>query len=400
MNKRAELPYPAVRLKAGREHSVRRGHPWIFSGAVASVEPAGREDGAPVTILSASGVILGTGHHFNNSIQVKVVSRQSEILDAGFWKNRFIQTAKLRAAFGLGLDTQTTDCYRLINGEGDYCPGLIADRYKDAVVLQLQTAGTIKAEKQIAEGLTAAGAALGFSPEIVVRKKGANSEDGDEAGAEEAASKIVEIRENGISYEADLIAGQKTGFFLDQRENRLLLRRCSSAKKVLNLFCYSGAFSASAICGGAEAVVSVDTSKSAIALCQRNIELNNFSSKHTAVCQDCFNYLENEQSQYDVVICDPPAFVKHKNALKRGLAGYEAINALSLRAVAPSGLLFTFSCSQLVSRDDFYTAVAKAAAKARRDVQITAQLHAAPCHPIALGHPEGEYLKGLILRVI
>jgi 23S rRNA (cytosine1962-C5)-methyltransferase len=399
MAKRPALPYPVVRLKQGRDSSVLRGHPWIFSGAVGSVEAAGRGDGVPVSILSSSGEPLGTGHHFNNSIEVKVVSRENETLDAKFWQKRIEQAARLRAAFGLGLDAARTDCYRLVNGEGDFCPGLIIDRYCSSAVVQLQTQGTIRAEAEITAGLSAAADVLGFVPEIVVRKKGVSQEEAEDCAESEPQSKLVTIRENGIAYQADLISGQKTGFFLDQRENRFKVREVSRGKKVLNLFCYSGAFSASAFAGGASSVVSVDSSKSAIALCEQNIELNGYTKQHTAISEDCFTYLEQEKEIYDIVICDPPAFVKHQKALKRGLTGYEAINALSLRAVRSGGLLFTYSCSQLVLRDDFMICVSKAASKVGRQIQIVGQLHAAPCHPFAIGHPEGEYLKGLVLRV-
>lgn len=378
-------------LKPGRDLSVRRFHPWIFSGAIAESEP-GLEEGAVVDVFSARGGYLATGHFGEGSLAVKIFSFSRTALDLEFWISRLTSARALRAALGLFGSARTT-AFRLVNGEGDNLPGLIIDLYNRSAVVQFHSLGMYRERTRIAEALQAL---FGRELESVYAQP---LFQGERAGGEhllgDAAGAI--IFENDLQFHVDWQHGQKTGFFIDQRDNRELLSAFCRGKRVLNAFCYTGAFTAYALRGGALHVDSVDASESALKLTQQNVELNFPRASHATVLGDVFSFLEQTDRSYEVIVLDPPAFAKHQNALRSAIKGYRGLNQLALRRLTEGGVLFTFSCSQLVRRDQFRLAVMGAAQEVGRRVQVLHELHQAPCHPVSIYHPEGEYLKGLVL---
>ena len=384
---------PQILLKTGRDYSLRRRHPWVFSGAIAGKrgEP---QDGAVVEVLSAEGEYLATGHYHEESIAVRAFSFKRGPIDQDFWNRQIAEAISLRRDLGL-LTTEETNSFRLINGEGDSMPGLIVDLYHQTAVLQFHSRGMAALKNELA---TALKQALGERLLAVYEKP---LEDRNAAGSYllgERSSNL--IHENGLKFEVDWERGQKTGFFLDQRENRQFLRDVSKDKSVLNCFSYTGGFSVYALAGGAKKVTSVDSSASAGELLARNIELNGFRDREQSfINADCLQYLHQPLPGYDIIILDPPAFVKHKAALNGGLKGYETINHLAMSQIEPGGLLFTFSCSQLVSSEMFSEIIANAATRAGRKARLIRHLHQGPCHPTSPQHPEGGYLKGLVLRI-
>lgn len=393
------MNYCKVFLKPKKEESLLRFHPWVFSGAIQSIEGK-PEEGDLVEIYGTNQRFLGIGHYQIGSIAVRILSFQQIVIDALFWTERIQAAYRLRQALGLaGVDNNNT--FRLIHGEGDNLPGLIVDMYAHTAVIQAHSVGMHYARQQVAEALKAV---LGDSLQNIYYKSEATlpfkanlgSEDGYLLGGE-----VEDIAlENGLKFFVDWQKGQKTGFFVDQRENRSLLEHYAKGRSVLNMFCYTGGFSFYAMRGKAQVVHSVDSSAKAISLTNKNIELNYPGDpRHEAFAEDAFKYLEKMGSNYDLIILDPPAFAKHKNVLRNALQGYRKLNAIAFEKIKPGGILFTFSCSQVVSKENFRLAVFSAAAQSGRNVRILHQLTQPADHPVNIYHPEGEYLKGLVLYV-
>lgn len=387
-----------VTLKAKKEESLLRFHPWVFSGAIQSIE-GNPDEGDLVEVYGANRQFLAIGHYQIGSIAVRILSFKQTEINASFWQERILSAYKLRVA--LGLITETNNTYRLIHGEGDNLPGLIIDIYAHTAVMQAHSVGMHYARNEIVEALKSV---LGDSLRNIYYKSettlpykaNLENEDGYLYGNE-----VEDIAtENGLKYYVDWQKGQKTGFFVDQRENRSLLEYYAKGRSVLNMFCYTGGFSFYAMRGGAELVHSVDSSSKAIYMTKRNVELNfPEDSRHEAFAEDAFKYLERMGSNYDLIILDPPAFAKHKNVLRNALQGYRKLNAIAFNKIKPGGILFTFSCSQVVSKENFRLAVFSAAAQSGRSVRILHQLTQPADHPVNIYHPEGEYLKGLVLYV-
>ena len=399
-------------LKPHKEESLKRFHPWVFSGAIARIvldaehKTSEPEEGELVCVKSAANEVLGIGHWQIGSIAVRILAFGIAELPADFWNERIKAAYKVREA--IGLITPDNNTFRLIHGEGDFLPGLIVDVYADTAVVQAHSIGMHLARKIIAQAL------IDEIPQIqnVYYKSDdtlpfkANVE-GEKIGylIQKEGEKTDEFwsLENGLQFRIDWLRGQKTGFFIDQRENRALVERYAANKDVLNMFCYTGGFSLYALRGGAKSVDSVDVSQKAIDLVNINVARNFPKAKnHTAVVADAFEYLTAQKAQnrtYDLIILDPPAFAKHRDAIKNALRGYQRINAKAIEMIRPGGILFTFSCSQAVDKEAFRLAVFSAAAQVGRKVRILHQLHQPQDHPINIYHPEGEYLKGLVLYV-
>ena len=404
-----------IYLKPHKEESLLRRHPWVFSGAIARVtldrddphsEP---QEGDLVQVRSAADQLLGIGHWQIGSIAVRILAFGIDSLPADFWHQRICAAYAVRQS--LGLIRSDNDTYRLIHGEGDFLPGLIVDIYADTAVLQAHSVGMHRCRQAVAEAIVAG------IPEV--KNVYYKSDDtlpfkapvqGDKVGylisdAQSPVSHAEEFwsMENGLLFRIDWLRGQKTGFFIDQRENRALVERYAKGKEVLNMFCYTGGFSLYALRGGAKSVDSVDVSQKAIDLVNANVA-HNFpkANNHTAVTADAFEYLTAQKTAnrtFDLIILDPPAFAKHRDAVRNALRGYQRINAKAIEMIRPGGILFTFSCSQAVDKEAFRLAVFSAAAQVGRNVRILHQLHQPQDHPINIYHPEGEYLKGLVLYV-
>ena len=420
-----------VYLKPHKEESLKRFHPWVFSGAIARVvldashRSSAPDEGELVCVRSASDEVLGVGHWQVGSIAVRILAFGVEELPADFWRERIRAAYRMRESIGLirgerrearGERDEANDTFRLVHGEGDFLPGLVVDVYADTAVVQAHSVGMHVCRMDIAEAVL----------EVVPQVKNVyyKSEDTLPFKADISGSKVGYIiqrfkdskiqnseefwsTENGLKFRIDWLKGQKTGFFIDQRENRALVERYAKGKDVLNMFCYTGGFSLYALRGGAKTVDSVDVSQKAIDLVEVNVA-RNFpnATNHHAYAADAFDFLSekitNHKSQitnYDLIILDPPAFAKHRDAVKNALRGYQRINAKAIEMIRPGGILFTFSCSQAVDKEAFRLAVFSAAAQVGRKVRILHQLHQPQDHPINIYHPEGEYLKGLILFV-
>ena len=401
-----------VILKPHKEESLLRFHPWVFSGAIARVVLDAKhkgdapEEGELVSVFSSANTPLGVGHWQVGSIAVRILAFGVESLPADFWHSRIRAAYKVRES--LGLVRKDNNTFRLVHGEGDNLPGLIVDIYADTAVVQAHSVGMHVCRKEIADAILAevplvqniyykSDDTLPFKAPI----------EGDRLGWLIHDQMVNDSEfwsiENGLSFRIDWLRGQKTGFFIDQRENRALVERYAKDKDVLNMFCYTGGFSLYALRGGAKTVDSVDVSQKAIDLVNINVEKNFPKAKnHTAVAADAFEYLSAQKSAgktYDLIILDPPAFAKHRDAVKNALRGYQRINAKAIEMIRPGGILFTFSCSQAVDKEAFRLAVFSAAAQVGRSVRILHQLHQPQDHPINIYHPEGEYLKGLVLYV-
>ena len=389
----------SVILKRGKEESLLRFHPWVFSGAIADIkgEP---DEGDIVDVYTHDGKWIAVGHIQVGSIAVRVLSFSKEKIDADFWFRRLGVAFEMRRALGL-TDRPDHNIYRLVHGEGDNLPGLVIDIYGHTAVLQAHSVGMHCNRMDIAEGLTRVMGdrlkGIYYKSETTLPFK-ADIDRGN--GYIWGGPTDDNPLEYGMKMPVDWISGQKTGLFIDQRENRALLERYSKGRSVLNMFCYTGGFSLAALRGGAKLVHSVDSSARAIELTAGGVE-DNFpgDTRHAAFAEDAFKFLERMDSIYDLIILDPPAFAKHKDALKHALIGYRRLNQKAMEKIKPGGILFTFSCSQVVSKDQFRTAVFTAAAQAGRSVKILYQLHQPADHPINIFHPEGEYLKGLVLSV-
>ena len=388
-----------VILRRGKEESLKRFHPWIFSGAVMNLE-GNPEEGDVVTVLDSQHNFLCQGHWQVGSIAVRVLTFEQEPIDDAFWQKRLGEALGVRQAIGL-VDSEAGDTYRLVHGEGDLLPGLVIDVYGKTAVMQAHSVGMHVSREQIAVALKQVMGerldSIYYKSETTLPIKAAI--DGGNGFLLGESHTDVAV-ENGLRFHIDWLKGQKTGFFVDQRENRSLLERYSHGRSVLNMFCYTGGFSVYALRGGAKLVHSVDSSSKAVELVRANVELNfPAEPRHEAFAEDAFRFLDDMTVPYDLVVLDPPAFAKHRDAVKNALRGYTKLNARAMEKIAPGGILFTFSCSQAVSKEQFRTAVFTAATLAHRQVRILHQLHQPADHPVSIYHPEGEYLKGLVLYV-
>ena len=391
--------YKQIYLKRGKEESLKRFHPWVFSGAIHHSDE-GIEEGETVRVLTSDGRFIAVGHYQIGSIAVRVLSFRDIAVDSAFWRSRLQAALSMRIAVGIA-DNPQNNTYRLVHGEGDNIPGLVIDVYGQTAVMQAHSVGIHVCRLDIAKALVdvmdGRVANVFYKSETTLPFK---ADLGQENGFIYASSDDNIAIENGLKFRVDWLKGQKTGFFVDQRENRSLLEKYSHGRRVLNMFCYTGGFSFYAMRGGAELVHSVDSSAKAIELTRQNVELNfPGDGRHEAYCEDAFKYLEDAGSNYDLIILDPPAFAKHRAALHNALKGYSRLNAKAFEKIKPGGILFTFSCSQVVTKDNFRNAVFTAAALAGRKVRILHQLHQPADHPVNIYHPEGEYLKGLVLYV-
>lgn len=391
--------HPEIILKPGKEESLLRHHPWVFSGAIARM-PENLDEGDYVCVKASDGRILGVGHYQIGSITVRILEFGKDSIPEDFFFTRLNNAAELRRT--LNLIRPDNDCFRLVHGEGDFLPGLVVDIYGDTAVMQAHSPGMHFERNRIAEALTRL-------PGINIRNVYYKSETTLPFKARLDPHNDYLIggfdgniaTENGLMFNIDWLKGQKTGFFVDQRENRSLLEKFAKDKTVLNMFCYTGGFSVYAMRGGAKSVDSVDSSAKAAALTDANIALNfPQDNRHTTHAVDAFKFLADmPEDKYDLIVLDPPAFAKHRSALKNGLIGYRKLNAKAFEKIKPGGILFTFSCSQVVTREAFRLAVFSAAAKSGRKVRVLHQLTQPADHPFDISHPEGEYLKGLVLSV-
>lgn len=388
----------SIFLKRGKEDSLRRFHPWIFSGAIQSMSEEPQE-GETVMVFTNENEYIATGHFQIGSIMVRVLSFNNETIDQAFYERRLAIAKDVRKCIGVINDTNNT--YRLVHGEGDNLPGLVIDIYGATAVMQAHSVGMHADRMMIA---TALKNVMGDEIQNIYYKSETTLPYKAELEQENCfllGGDTNDIAvENGLKFHVDWLKGQKTGFFVDQRDNRRLLQQYANGKKVLNMFCYTGGFSFYAMRGNAQLVHSVDSSQKAIDLTNANISLNfPGDSRHQAFAEDAFKFLDNMDTPYNLIVLDPPAFAKHKDALRNALKGYTRLNKKAFEKIQPGGILFTFSCSQAVNKDQFRTAVFTAAAAAKRNVRILHQLHQPADHPINIYHPEGEYLKGLVLYV-
>lgn len=398
-------------LKKGKGESLKRFHPWVFSGAINRIEKENGvlNEGDVVEVYSSDNVYLGIGHYQEATISVRILSFTKREINSDFWIESLGDAFNLRERLGLinrpdkNNIYSVTNCYRLVHGEGDFLPGLIIDIYDKTAVIQAHSAGMYLAKKEIADALikiynNSLCAVYDKSSSSATLKGRFDLHDGYLFGSHNAVDSVME---NGNKFIVNWIEGQKTGFFLDQRDNRDLVKQYAQGRRVLNLFCYTGGFSVYALKGGASHVVSVDSSKKAIDLALKNVELNGYMPEvHEAICEDAIDYLQNSvENSFDLMIVDPPAFAKHRGAVSNALRAYKRLNALAISKVAHGGIIFTFSCSQSVDKNDFALAVFSAAAISGRKVRILHRLTQPADHPVNIFHPEGEYLKGLVLYV-
>lgn len=391
--------YKSIYLKKGKEESLNRFHPWIFSGAIHHMDD-NIEEGELVNIFTASNEFIAVGHYQIGSIAIRVLTFSKVEISYDFWCDRLSCALKMRQNVGIA-DNNVNNTYRLVHGEGDYLPGLVIDCYGETAVMQAHSVGMHVCREEICRALIKV---MGERIKHVYYKSETTlpfkAELGQENGFMYGGTDNDIAIENGLKFHVDWLRGQKTGFFVDQRENRNLLEHYAKGKSVLNMFCYTGGFSVYAMRGQAKLVHSVDSSAKAVELTNRNIALNFPDDlRHEAFCEDAFKYLDNNDNKYDLIILDPPAFAKHRAALRNALKGYTRLNVKGLQRIKHGGILFTFSCSQVVSKEHFRNAVFTAAAQAGRKVRILHQLHQPADHPINIYHPEGEYLKGLVLYV-
>lgn len=376
-----------------------RFHPWIFSGAIQSADD-GIHEGDIVKVFTVNGDFIAIGHYQLGSIAVRVLTFEDSTIDLSFWKSRLLSAFMMRKSIGIA-DNPHNDTYRLVHGEGDNLPGLIIDCYGKTAVMQAHSVGFHVCRNEIAQALVEV--LEGRIDNVYYKSETTLPFKADlrkENGFIYGGTDDNVARENGLSFHVDWLKGQKTGFFVDQRENRQLLESYAKDRSVLNMFCYTGGFSVYAMRGGAKLVHSVDSSAKAVDLTNRNISLNfKDDVRHKAFCDDAFKFLDRHEDKYDLIILDPPAFAKHRSALRNALKGYTRLNVKGLEKIKSGGILFTFSCSQVVTKDQFRQAVFTAAAQSKRKVRILHQLHQPSDHPINIYHPEGEYLKGLVLYV-
>lgn len=387
-----------IELKSGKDQSVRRYHPWIFSGAIKTIigKP---EEGDLVEVYDNNKEFLALGHYQIGSIAVRLFTFNDIVPDYNFWYNKILSAYMLRSQLAL-VNSPLTNVYRLIHAEGDGIPGLIIDYYDGHVVMQIHSVGIYRIRDWLVQIIKEI---YGEDLKTIYDKSESTMPfKGPVAGINthlEGDSENCVVKENGLNFEIDWTLGQKTGFFIDQRDNRLLLQHYARDRAVLNMFCYTGGFSVYALRGGAHLVHSVDSSAKAIELVNKNVDLNFTNGAHEAFAADAFKYLDGAKDQYDLIVLDPPAFAKRLNALNNALQGYKRLNQVALEQIKPGGILFSFSCSQVVTKENFRKSVFAAAANARRNVRILHQLTQPADHPVSIYHPEGEYLKGLVLYV-
>ena len=391
--------YKNIYLKHRKEESLKRFHPWVFSGAIHHMDE-GIAEGDTVRVITADGNCIAVGHYQLGTITVRVLSFVDIAIDHSFWQQRMQSALAMRESIGVA-NNPDNNTYRLIHGEGDNLPGLIIDCYGTTAVMQAHSVGMHVCREQICKALVEV---MGDRIKNVYYKSETTlpfkAELGQENGFIYGHTDNNTAVENSLSFHVDWLKGQKTGFFVDQRENRSLLEHYAKGKSVLNMFCYTGGFSVYAMRGGANIVHSVDSSAKAIELTNHNVAMNfPNDNRHEAFCEDAFKYLDDNDKKYDLIVLDPPAFAKHRMALHNALKGYIRLNIKGLQRIKPGGILFTFSCSQAVSKENFRNAVFTAAAQAGRNVRILHQLHQPADHPVNIYHPEGEYLKGLVLYV-
>lgn len=388
-----------ITLKSGKEKSLYRYHPWIFSGAIAKID-SDIQEGDIVKVYSAEKTFLAIGHYQIGSIAVRILSFEDREIDSAFWEERIFQAYNCRKTIGL-TDSATNNVYRLIHGEGDNMPGLIVDYYAGVAVVQFHSVGMFLERENIAKALLQVmgdkiKAIYDKSESTLPFKAAIEPKNGYLYGQTDSFIAL----ENGLKFSVDWLEGQKTGFFIDQRENRSLLEKYARNKDVLNMFCYTGGFSFYAMRGGARSVHSVDVSARAIELANQNIELNfPGDPRHEAFAEEAFRFLDKSDQKYDLIILDPPAFAKHQNVLNNAIQGYKKLNRKGIEVIKPGGIIFTFSCSQVITKDIFRQTVFTAAANTGRKVRILHQLTQPADHPVSIYHPEGEYLKGLVLYV-
>ncbi len=398
------MSYPIIKLRRGKEESLGRFHPWVFSGAIAAL-PDGLEEGDVVSVIAADGTPLGVGHYQIGSIAVRMLSFDAATtIDDEYYRGRLADALRMRQVLGLRRDDN--NAFRLVHGEGDFLPGLVVDVYGDTAVIQAHSPGMHYARHTIAKVLTEMPEAgihnIYYKSETTLPYKARLDPVNDYLIGHADTDVAIE---NSLKFHVDWLRGQKTGFFVDQRDNRALLGKYAASRRVLNMFCYTGGFSVYALAGGAVSVTSVDSSAKAISLTDANVALNQngdatAAGRHRSEATDAFKFLQNMDSNaYDLIILDPPAFAKHHSAVRNALQGYRRLNARAIEKIAPGGILFTFSCSQAVSREQFRLAVFSAAAQCRRRVRILHQLTQPADHPVNIYHPEGEYLKGLVLYI-
>ena len=393
-----------VHLRRGKEESLLRRHPWVFSGAIDHIAEGDKplSEGDVVDVITKGGEFIARGHYQIGSIAVRVLTFDEEAIDTKWWEERIAHAKALRESLGM-INNADTTCYRLVHGEGDLLPGLVVDIYGRTAVVQCHSVGMYHSRLHIAEAIRKAygeqiEAIYDKSSQTLPFKADLGAIDGYLWGRSENPDAVV--LENGLKFKVNWEEGQKTGFFIDQRVNRDLVRQYSRGRKVLNTFCYTGGFSVAALAGCATEVVSIDLSERAVKLADENVRLNfGDEAKHQAIACNAVEYLKDIDSVYDLIILDPPAFAKHHKVLGNALQGYKKINARALQKIRPGGILFTFSCSQAVSRELFRTTIFTAAAIAGRKVRIIGQLTQPADHPINIYHPEGEYLKGLVVYV-
>lgn len=391
--------YHKIFLKKGKDESLRRFHPWIFSGAIRNIE-GNVEEGDIVEVYTHENEYIATGHYQIGSIAVRVLTFEKNVIDKAFYRDRLQTAYRVREAAGIA-NRPGNNTFRLVHGEGDNLPGLVIDIYGKTAVMQAHSIGMHKARHIIAETLLEIMGAtienIYYKSETTLPFK-ANLDD--DNGFIIGGCNDDIAMENGLKFHVDWLKGQKTGFFIDQRDNRALLEKYAKDHSVLNMFCYTGGFSFYAMRGGAKLVHSVDSSAKAIELTKKNVELNFANDgRHQAFTEDAFKFLDNINEKYDLIILDPPAFAKHRDAVRNALQGYKRLNVKALEKIEKGGILFTFSCSQVISKQDFRTSVFSASAIAKRNVRILHQLTQPADHPINIFHPEGEYLKGLVLYV-
>lgn len=390
------MTYPILHIRKGKEQSLMRRHPWVFSGAIESSTES-LKDGDIVCLMTRKDQFLGIGHYQHATISVRILSFEDEEIDQAFF-DRKIQKA-VDSRLNIGLLTKQNNIFRVCHGEGDELPGLVIDFYNGVAVIQCHSIGMYFSVEFIAKALkNAFGKKLTavYSKSTDTLPKRTDVTDAYLLGSCETPHVALE---NGVKYNIDWITGQKTGFFIDQRVNRRILGEYSKGKKVLNTFCYSGGFSLQALNHGASLVHSLDSSKKAIALTDDNIILNNYSEKHLSICADAMDYMKDLQEDYDIIVLDPPAFAKHREKRHQAIQGYKRLNAHAIRQIKPGGIIFTFSCSQVIDKALFTNTIIAAAIESGRNVRILEQVHQPADHPIHAFHPEGEYLKGLIIQV-
>jgi 23S rRNA (cytosine1962-C5)-methyltransferase len=395
---------PSVVLKPGRERSLRSFHPWVFSGGIQETRGA-PEEGDVVDVLSSEGAFLATGHYSRGSITIKVLSFSKRPVDQAFWTDAFRRAHALRTALGLTA-SPATNAYRLVNGEGDGLPGLIVDVYGSAAIIQCHSAGMVRSQPLISHALQQLfGQTLNCiyarNRDTIPPNWGRQAKETEEVleGSLFGQATSGRISENGHVFKVDWAGGQKTGFYLDQRENRRLVGECAAGRRVFDGFCYSGGFTVYALAGGAAHVDAVDASAKALDLLKENVALNIADGSWRSIRGDCAAYLSECGRDYDLIILDPPGLAKHASAVAGGLRQYRRLNRLALEKIRPGGLIFTFSCSQLVGREKFLELIRSEATQTGRRVSVIRELHQAPCHAVSLFHPEGVYLKGFLMKV-